>query len=317
MHAMASPLPCRRLGALGCHLQPSDTGGRSSSSIHAGAAKLLTAQQVQSFIVDGFLVLTPDDDELPGGRHEFASEFGDKAREIAGYAAAEAEGEITAAAGSSQHHRDRSTTELWAALTPGVNTVLGARTTRGALTSLLGVDWVAPPGNSLLHVSQPTDQQFHKDGTDHGPTMSTVRDHRPRHVIVMFYPVDTTVDLGPTAVIPRTQYTSVDREGFHNSEERLSTFLRPPHGQAAHRPPEAWAAAHAANDKFHAQLTPKQADVARMDQAVALLGDTSMREVKVVVPAGSIVICVRIILQRHRPTTGAAAFFERRCYWLL
>ena len=51
---------------------------------------------------------------------------------------------------------------------------------------------------AAVHVSGPSDQTYHRDGTDHGPTMPTVRDHRLRHVIVMFYPLETTVDLGPT-----------------------------------------------------------------------------------------------------------------------
>jgi hypothetical protein len=54
---------------------------------------------------------------------------------------------------------------------------------------------------------------YHKDGTDHGPTMSTVRDHRPRHVIVMFYPIETSESdhhLRPNAQLqaPPASYTT-------------------------------------------------------------------------------------------------------------
>ena len=106
---------------------------------------LLTERQVKDFIVDGFLVLTPE--ELPGGREQFASKFYDKVRSIAG----------PEVVGGEYRSRDET---LWEAVTPDVNTVLAASTVRGALTSLLGPDFVGPPGNSLMHISQPSDQMY-------------------------------------------------------------------------------------------------------------------------------------------------------------
>lgn len=47
-----------------------------------------------------------------------------------------------------------------------------------------------------LHEAALKDQGFHRDGTDHGPTQATVRDHRPRHLIPMFYPQETTLLMG-------------------------------------------------------------------------------------------------------------------------
>ena len=197
----------RRVGALAGHLSPagSAAGGPAGDSTVGEPAgnELLTEAAVKSFIVDGFLVLQPED--VPGGREHFASSFYAKARSISG---PEAVGDAT---------RSRDET-LWAELTPEVNAILGAPTTQGALTSLLGPDFLGPPGNSLMHVSQTSDQTFHRDGTDHGPTMSTVRDHRCRHVIAMYYPIATTVDLGPTTVVPRSQYSGVDREGFVSTQ---------------------------------------------------------------------------------------------------
>ena len=131
-----------------------------------------------------------------------------------------------------------------------------------------------------------------QDGTDHGPTMSTVRDHRPRHVIVMYYPIETTVDLGPTTILPRTQYTSVDREGFHNSEERLSPFMRPPPtGADPVNPTEVWQAAHSREAAYTAGQSLEEQDATRIAHAIELLGDATLAEKKVVLPAGAVLIC--------------------------
>ncbi len=124
--------------------------------------------------------------------------------------------------------------------------------------------------------------------------MSTVRDHRPRHVIIMFYPIETTLDLGPTSVLPTTQYSSVDRAGFHNSEERLSPFLRPPVGEDAKVPAGKagyWQRASSAEIEFTQAQSLEKQDAARINNAVELLGDKTLEEYKVCVPAGSVVIC--------------------------
>eukprot|EP01052_Picozoa_sp_SAG31_P003340 SAG31_NODE_127_length_23612_cov_39.709863_6_plen_182_part_00 len=64
-----------------------------------------------------------------------------------------------------------------------------------------------------------------QDGTDHGNTQSTVRDALPRHVIMFYYAQDTTLDMGPTSIIPGSQYYSVDRLGAGSSEHSLATEL--------------------------------------------------------------------------------------------
>eukprot|EP01050_Picozoa_sp_SAG11_P010710 SAG11_NODE_1089_length_5920_cov_12.988146_2_plen_659_part_00 len=233
------------------------------------------------------------------------------------------DGRVADLAGPGQKGEGRQDDEhLWASITPEVNTLLSSPTvgessptslaprpdvyaaprrrlltsavaarTGGALTSLLGPDLIGPPGNSLMHVAQPGDQRFHRDGTDHGPTMPSVRDHRCRHVIVMFYPVATTVDLGPTSILPRSQYTGVNREGFHNSEERLSPFMRPPTGSDALEPTAAWQERAAKDSEFTAAQSLEEQDATRIADAIELLGDPTLSELKVVVPAGGVVIC--------------------------
>ena len=55
-----------------------------------------------------------------------------------------------------------------------------------------------------------------------------MRDVLPRHVIMFYYPTTTTVEMGPTAVLPGACYFSTDRAGFMQSEEQLSPELLPP-----------------------------------------------------------------------------------------
>ena len=43
----------------------------------------------------------------------------------------------------------------------------------------------------------------------------------------MYYPHDTAMDMGPTAVVPGSTYWSVDRAGFMQSEDRLDFELQP------------------------------------------------------------------------------------------
>eukprot|EP01052_Picozoa_sp_SAG31_P044576 SAG31_NODE_7826_length_1588_cov_1.928811_3_plen_129_part_00 len=127
--------------------------------------------------------------------------------------------------------------------------------------------------------------------------MSTVRDHRPRHVIIMYYPIATTLELGPTAVLPTTQYSSVDRAGFHNSEERLSPFMRPPIGMDAQFPAGEcgyWQRASSAENQLTKSQSLEAQDAARLSNAVELLGDPNLAEHKICVPAGSVVSPTRL-----------------------
>jgi hypothetical protein len=217
----------------------------------AGAAppKLLSTRQVKDFIVNGFLELQVP--ELPPG---FNESFYEEAKQL----------------------RDESRDTLWAALTPGVNTLLASPTCHGAMQSLLGTDYFMAPGNSHMHVANAGDQGFHKDGTDHGPTQGTVRDHRARHLLALFYPQETTLEMGPTTVIPQSHYPALNREGANTSEQQLSLPRVDGGG-----PPE--------------PLPPPDVegpeDRRRMSDARTMLGDESVTEKKLVAPAGTLVLC--------------------------
>ena len=56
-----------------------------------------------------------------------------------------------------------------------------------------------------------------------------IRYHQPEHVLIMYYPQDTVAELGPTEILPCTQYVSfssllsVDPLLAHNRRAPLGT----------------------------------------------------------------------------------------------
>ena len=51
-----------------------------------------------------------------------------------------------------------------------------------------------------------------------------VRDHYPRWLMCMYYPTDTTLEMGPTCISPGSQYFEVDRLEWGT----LGTGIDPP-----------------------------------------------------------------------------------------
>ena len=188
-----------RLLRLGAHV----TQGSAALGVapHEGLT-LLTDDEVAEFIRDGFW--SGHISELPA---QFHTQFGERMRELW------------------QAPREPGHDHGWLELEPRLVELLCTPTFKGALTSLLGRDfqmaapWANMPnqgGMIGLHVTNTTeskssDQQFHKDGTDHGNTQSTVRDLRQRQVIMMYYPLGASLAQGPTAVVPKSHYYALDR----------------------------------------------------------------------------------------------------------
>ena len=86
---------------------------------------------------------------------------------------------------------------------PRIQKVFDQPVVRGALTSLLGPDYIMNP-HRHCHLNPPGSggQSWHKD--------CYVFDHNIRHprfqwVLAFYYPQDTTIDMGPSGVIPRMQ----------------------------------------------------------------------------------------------------------------
>eukprot|EP01051_Picozoa_sp_SAG22_P022870 SAG22_NODE_5657_length_976_cov_1.915621_2_plen_208_part_00 len=188
--APVPPPPCRRIENLAGHLLPPVSSSAAAREPSAEKdLKLLTDAQLKDFIVDGHLVLKVD--ELPDAWHE---QLYDKCRDAIDV------------------NKTSERRSVWADVAPDeIKTICSGRTMVGALTSILGPDYMMHQ-HRALHVNGPTDQGFHKDG-NHVP----VRDHYPRWLMGMYFPTETTIDMGPTAV--RASQPGQDRTGqesFHN-----------------------------------------------------------------------------------------------------
>ena len=95
--------------------------------------------------------------------------------------------------------------------------VLGSPTVRGALTSVLGADY-ALHLHRALHVSGGGDQGFHKDTPEGG---GPARHMRPRWCMVMYYPAGSTLEMGPTCILPGGQYFGIDPEKAREMAESM------------------------------------------------------------------------------------------------
>lgn len=153
----------------------------------ARLARPLSAEQVRSFLARGFLVLEPS---LPHTFHE---------------------------AIFAQFHELSSTVGHFGnnllPLVPELAEFFDDPVVRGALASLLGPDYLMHP-HRALHRNPPAsgEQQFHKDS--YWGYTRRVRNHRPWWVMIMYFPQDTPLELGPTAVMEGSQHIHQRPEGL-------------------------------------------------------------------------------------------------------
>ncbi len=100
---------------------------------------------------------------------------------------------------------------------PEMQQILDAPVVRGALQSVLGEDYVLHP-HRFCHSNLPGEETadgpvagagstafvgWHQDS--HSP-LARPRHHLPRYAMLLYYPQDTPMELGPTQLIPGTQY---------------------------------------------------------------------------------------------------------------
>ena len=83
---------------------------------------------------------------------------------------------------------------------PDLSHMLTDPAVHGALTSILGPGYLLDD-HRYCHANQPGSepQRMHQDGGSQG-------DHRTRKVLLLYYPQDTPERLGPTGVLPGSQY---------------------------------------------------------------------------------------------------------------
>ncbi len=141
-------------------------------------AYLLTDEEMRNFIVNGYVVVKAD---FPAGFHETIYQKTKTAFEKEGNP------------GNNLLPR-----------IPEIQEVFNHPAVRGALTSVLGPDYIMhshrhphynPPGS--------TGQNLHKDSYW---GYQKVRHHRPWWAMSLYYPQDVTEENGPTAILPGTQY---------------------------------------------------------------------------------------------------------------
>jgi hypothetical protein len=153
---------------------------------------LLNDDQMRQFITEGYLILNADMPE------EFNKDIIDKFNETF-----EKEGNP----GNNLLPRF-----------PELQQVINNPKIKGALTSVLGEDYMIHPHRygHYNRSSQPQGWKWHKD-TYFGYTKT--RDHRPWWAMVFYYPQGVTSELGPTGIVPGSQYDEEQNFPDHPENE--------------------------------------------------------------------------------------------------
>ncbi|MBL6903897.1 MAG: HEAT repeat domain-containing protein [Pseudomonadales bacterium] len=108
---------------------------------------------------------------------------------------------------------------------PDLRLMLNEPQVVGALTSILGPDYYLH-FHRHDHVNFPDGAQpLHKDSDNHSHHAidGLRRYHKTRFAMLLYYPQDTPVEMGPTGIVPRSQYVSrrdVDRLKKHGDQLR-------------------------------------------------------------------------------------------------
>ena len=102
---------------------------------------------------------------------------------------------------------------------PEIQEVFGHPVVHGAMQGVLGSDYVMHP-HRYCHFNQQGSegQNFHKDSYAGD---EQIRRHRCRWTMAFYYPQDVTEDMGPTAVLPGSQYYETDESAHEQPEIAL------------------------------------------------------------------------------------------------
>jgi hypothetical protein len=149
------------------------------------APQLFDDDQMRAFIREGYVLLKPG---LPEGYNEMICEKADRLLE-----------------------QGRDMGNNMVPQMPELMTMFDSPQIHGALTSILGQDYYIHL-HRHAHTSRGIDkgagQRMHKDsvGNSRHCVDSKRRHHRTRWCMLLYFPQDTPVELGPTAIMPESQY---------------------------------------------------------------------------------------------------------------
>ena len=235
---------------------------------------LLDDEAMAQFLIDGFVELDPEvDEEVHEALFAGARGVHDEARAI----------------GGDSNHIQVMGDNLRARI-PAIDQVLEAPPVHGALTSLLGPGYVLHPHN-FVHESSPRDQSFHQDGNLPWNDRGHYRSHKPNWVVLFYYPQEVRLPLGPTEVLPGSQYWTTD------FEKPDGTWYR---GDAVDK--------HADPDDF--SQDDLSARDRRIQEVVDSLGIPTVTRQKLELPPGRVVLAHYDIF--HRGTRRAPEIADRR-----
>ena len=89
----------------------------------------------------------------------------------------------------------------------------------GTLQSLLGPSYLIHPHRHCHHnPSGSKGQGMHQDSYEND---QNVRHHRTRWTMAFYYPQDVSLDMGPTAILPATQYYNSSEQAYEREEQPL------------------------------------------------------------------------------------------------
>ena len=154
--------------------------------------KLLNDSQMQQYIVNGYVTVKAD---LPRPFHE----------------------SIRAKADEIFSSRGNPGNDIFPAI-PQLGEVFSHPSVTGALTSILGPGYAMHP-HRHCHLTPPKQsaQRHHQDSYEDD---QNVRHHRTRWAMAFYYPQDVTPEMGPTSVLPASQYYT-SRDQAEKQEEVL------------------------------------------------------------------------------------------------
>ena len=209
--------PTRRLGAVAQHLGPRTSSAAAlqsesqpAPSRHPGP-KLFDDAAMMDFVREGFVMFHLDD--LPSSYHARICEQMEAVIEKSG-----------------------NPGNNMLPMVPDLMTMLKHPLVDGALQSILGTDYYVhlhrhPHFRDNIDEGKPGKvHHLHKDsmGNSRFAVDAKRRQHRTRMCMLMYFPQDTPIELGPTAVMPRAQYL------LHQPEPGEDTVPYEPDKRAIH-----------------------------------------------------------------------------------